>query len=113
MVGSAMFTTVASIAAIPDPSTVIATTHRPGAEDMTRAGASDVAISSLLERGAQQIAQLVIADSGDVRGPQPDGPLACDELRMAGREPRVMVPAVDRHAVLPGGDVETARAHPV
>jgi hypothetical protein len=33
MVGRAMLTTVASSAAIPEPSTVIASTHRPGAEE--------------------------------------------------------------------------------
>jgi hypothetical protein len=32
-VGRAMLTTVASSAAIPEPSTVIASTHRPGAEE--------------------------------------------------------------------------------
>jgi hypothetical protein len=32
MTGRAMLTTVASSAAIPEPSTVTASTHRPGAE---------------------------------------------------------------------------------
>src|SRR5260370_53221 len=38
MAGSAMPTTVASRAAMPEPSTVAATTHRPGALDSRRAG---------------------------------------------------------------------------
>jgi hypothetical protein len=33
MAGRAMLTTVASSAAMPEPSTVIASTHRPGAEE--------------------------------------------------------------------------------
>jgi hypothetical protein len=33
MVGRAMLTTVASSAAIPEPSTVMASTHRPGVEE--------------------------------------------------------------------------------
>src|SRR5579859_4319456 len=45
MTGNAMLTTVASSAAIPDPSTVTASTHRPGAEEYERAGASAVVIS--------------------------------------------------------------------
>ena len=38
MAGSAMPTTVASRAAMPEPSTVAVTTHRPGAVDIRRAG---------------------------------------------------------------------------
>ena len=38
MAGSAMPTTVASRAAMPEPSTVAVTTHRPGALDSRRAG---------------------------------------------------------------------------
>ncbi len=47
MAGSAMPTTVASRAAMPEPSTVAVTTHRPGALDIRRAGlaACGVAIS--------------------------------------------------------------------
>jgi hypothetical protein len=45
MVGRAMLTKVASSAAIPEPSTVIASTHRPGAEEYERAGASAVVMS--------------------------------------------------------------------
>ena len=52
MVGKAMLTTVASSAAIPEPSTVTASTQRPGAEEYDRAGASAVVTSgrSRLER---------------------------------------------------------------
>src|SRR6266487_1391986 len=45
MVGRAMLTTVASSAAIPEPSTVIASTQRPGAEEYVRTGASAWVIS--------------------------------------------------------------------
>src|SRR6266513_1861077 len=45
MVGRAILTTVASSAAIPEPSTVIASTQRPGAEEYVRTGASAWVIS--------------------------------------------------------------------
>src|SRR6516162_8455279 len=48
MAGRAMLTTVASSAAIPEPSTVIASTQRPGAEEYERAGASAVVMSRQL-----------------------------------------------------------------
>src|SRR2546429_1442195 len=40
MVGRAMLTAVASSAAIPEPSTLTASTHRPDAEEYARSGAS-------------------------------------------------------------------------
>src|ERR1700727_1996215 len=40
MAGRAMLTTVASRAAIPEPSTLTASTHLPGAEEYERPGAS-------------------------------------------------------------------------
>src|SRR5262249_49380825 len=48
IVGRAMLTTVASSEAIPEPSTVIASTQRPGTEEEERAGASAVVMSRQL-----------------------------------------------------------------
>src|SRR5215472_14924039 len=44
IVGRAMLTTVASSEAIPEPSTVTNSTHRPGADEYESAGASAVVI---------------------------------------------------------------------
>ena len=48
MVGKAMLTTVASSAEILEPSTVTVSTHRPGAEEYARAGASAAVMAAPL-----------------------------------------------------------------
>jgi len=45
MVGNAMFTTVASSEAIPEPSTVTASTQRPGVDETSKEGLTAVAMA--------------------------------------------------------------------
>src|ERR1044072_5461717 len=66
MVGSAMLTTVASSAATPDPSTVTASTQRPGAEEYERAGTSAVVMSRHLLSPDRGRSTLGAGSQGDV-----------------------------------------------
>jgi len=61
MDGKAMFTTVASSEAIPEPSTVTASTQRPGAEETRKEGTATAVMSS----DADGRSELSSHDTGD------------------------------------------------
>src|SRR6266478_9766496 len=85
-------------------------TVRP-ATTACRARVADTAGSDV-EGGAHKVAELVVGDASCDFGPQLDGPLAGLELGVARGEAGVaaLLPAVDRHPVLPHADEEAAAA---
>src|SRR2546430_7855798 len=68
-------------------------------------------VTASIEGGAYQAAELVVRNASG-GGPQLDRSLARLELGVAGGEARVaaLLPAVDRHPVLPHADVEATSA---
>src|SRR5439155_14991880 len=79
---------------------------------LPRVGRSSWPACSGVEGGAHQVAELVVGDGRGVDGPQPDGPgarlelgVSCDEAGVA-----ALVPAVDRHPMLPNAEEEAATA---